>query len=347
MESILCPDLSIYDPQLAHLSPQLKIEKAMQLEKSALDYDSNIKTIRKASLDESQTHIVLSQGEDTWMEFKRTNVTCSIQLMAGKGKEFQMGWEFAYSPFFHAIEAEKVSSLAARKAIQMLGAHRISSTQGPVILDNFCATQFLGIFMSSFLGEKVIKGKSLLGDKKSKQVLPSVLSIIDDGCYPQGAGSGPFDGEGHPSQKTILVENGVVNGFLFDAYWGKRAGEQSTGNACRAGLKSPPTVGVRNIFINPDKHAPSDFSEHLTRGMLITDVMGIHTADPVSGDFSVGISGFWIESGKKVHPVNGVVLSGNILDLFAKVLAVGADLRFFGPVGSPSLLIDNMMISGM
>jgi PmbA protein len=215
------------------------------------------------------------------------------------------------------------------------------------------ASEFLSLLAHSFLADQIQKGKSSLKGKQGERFFSPCLTIVDDGTYPKGISSSPIDGEGMPSQRTSLVVQGEVAGYLYDRYWANRENLsssksriRSTGNSRRHGIKSPPGVGVSNFFIERGDGTFPKLVENLFTGLVVEEVMGLHTVDPISGDFSLGCSGDWIDKGEKVHPVKSVAIAGNLFELFRRVIMVGEDLRFFGGVGSPSLLIKELVISG-
>jgi PmbA protein len=145
----------------------------------------------------------------------------------------------------------------------------------------------------------------------------------------------------------VLIAGGVLQGFLYDQYSANKDGVRSTGNASRPSLLSPPLPQVSNFYLRPGRDSVDALLMKLGRGVLITDVLGMHTANPVSGDFSVGAAGSWVELGKISHPVKGIAISGNVLTLLSRVAAVGTDLRFFGRVGAPSLLVTELNVGGV
>jgi PmbA protein len=216
----------------------------------------------------------------------------------------------------------------------------------PVVLDNYVATEILEVLAPSFLAENVQKGKSLLAGRLGEQLFAPALRIRDDGTLPGGMATTPFDGEGVAHRDTVLVEGGELRGFLYDTFYACRDGKQSTGNATRGGVKSAPHMGVTNFFVERGDSPAGALLAGIGTGVLITDVMGMHTANPVSGDFSVGAAGFLIENGAVAGPVKGFAIAGNILELFRNVELVGDDLRFFGAVGAPSLRIAALDVSG-
>jgi PmbA protein len=156
----------------------------------------------------------------------------------------------------------------------------------------------------------------------------------------------PFDGEGVPAQNTALVTDGVVNGFLFDTVYAARMGAATTGNSARSGVKGLPHLGISNFFIENGTSSPAALFAGISRGMLLTSLIGMHTANPVSGDFSVGATGCLIENGQLTQPVKGVAIAGNVLELFGNIEMIASDRRFYSAVGSPSLKIASLEISG-
>ena len=181
-----------------------------------------------------------------------------------------------------------------------------------------------------------------------KKIVSTVVNIFDDAHMPWKIGSKPVDDEGVPTSSKKIISEGKLNGFIHNTYTAKKEGVTSTGNASRGSFKSLPGIDVTNFYVKPGNNGgtgDNNLAKRMSRGLCILETMGIHTANPVSGDFSIGISGLWIENGQTVYPVKEAVMSGNVLELFKKIEAVGDDLKFFGKVGSPSLLIGSMDIS--
>jgi PmbA protein len=237
--------------------------------------------------------------------------------------------------------------------LERLGGKRIPSGVYPILIQNSVASEFLSILAHSFLADQVRKGKSPLRGRKGGRVFSPLLSIVDDGTHPKGISTSPIDGEGTPSQRTFLVVEGELSAYLYDRYWAHRENVSSsesaigsTGSSRRSSIKFPPGIGVSNFFIEPGKLLFSDLLKDLHPGVMVEEVMGLHTVDPISGDFSLGCSGQWIERGEKVHPVKSVAVAGNLFQLFKNVIGVGEDFRIFGSVGSPSLLVKELEISG-
>lgn len=346
--------LPIFDETLEGVPEKRKIENAKHLEESARSVDpERLKKVRKASYQDVFSRTTLVNSNGLQFSYGHTIASVSVTAVAEESGESEVGWDFDVSHFFNDLDVEKVGRSAGRKALERLGGKRIVTGAYPVLLRNHVASEFLSLLAQSFLADQVQKGKSPLKGKQGERLFSSLLTIVDDGLYPKGIATTPIDGEGMPSQRTTLVAQGELHGYLFDRYWANRenlstsgANVGSTGNSRRHSIKSPPGVGVSNFFIEPGDLDVSELMENLSQGVVVDDVMGLHTVDPISGEFSLGCSGDWIERGEKVHPVKSIAIAGNLFELFRKVTGVGKDLRFFGGVGSPSLLLKELLISG-
>lgn len=336
----------LFDPELATVDEERKIQCAMDLERKTCAVDHRISKVRKASYGESEYEVYIRNSRGVEGSLRGTSVSASVSAIAEDGDDSQMGWDFGFGSSFSDLQVERIAASAASRALGLLGARKIASMRCPVVLDNQVASDILEVLASSFLAENVLKGKSMLAEKLGAKVFSPLLKIRDNGILPGGMATAPFDAEGVPQQDTLLVEDGKVLSFLYDTYWARRAGTRSTGNSTRGGTKSPAHLGLTNFYIENGTLTTQELLQGMIRGVLITDVMGIHTANPISGDFSVGASGFLVENGVVSSPVKEIALSGNLIELFAAVEMVGNDLRFFGSVGSPSLRIAELDVSG-
>lgn len=339
----------IYDDSIRDMREDDAIGMALQIEKAAYDADSRIKRARKpsASFTVSETVIANSCGINT--RYDATACSAQITVVAESGGESQTGWDYTGSRFLKDLAFEEIGRTAAASAVRLLGSRNIRGTRADVLLDNTVANEFLGIFASSLSSDAVQKGKSLLTDRLNSRIISPWINITDSGLLPGRLGSRPLDDEGVATQATPLVHEGVLLSYLFNTNTANKAKTVSTGNAIRGSFSSLPSVGVTNLFIEASAASAciprrSLFSA-MQKGLYVVDAMGIHTANPISGDFSIGVSGLWIENGEVAFPVKEAVISGNLLDFFSKVSAVGDDMRFFGAVGSPSLIISDIDIS--
>jgi PmbA protein len=341
------PDIEgLYDDRLPSVDEQEKIGCAMDLERLALGTDPRVRRVRKAHYGESVYEVWIRNSLGVAGRYRGTSVSCSVTVVAEEGEDSQMGWDFGFSNFFSGIQVETIAAGASLKAVELLGASKIPTMRCPVVLDNYVATEILEVLAPSFLAENIQKGKSMLAGRKGEILFSRLIRIRDDGTLPGGMATAPFDAEGVPHQNTLLVENGLLKAFLYDTYSANKDGAISTGNGVRGGIKSPPRVGISNFFIENGTSSRTEIIQGIENGVLLTGVMGMHTANPISGDFSVGATGFYIAGGQLSFPIKGVAVAGNILELFGSVQSVGNDIRFYGSVGSPSLKIEALDISG-
>ncbi|MBI4697514.1 MAG: TldD/PmbA family protein [Nitrospirae bacterium] len=357
----------VMDEKMKDIKEDDIIKKAILLERSTLDLDSRINKVRKAgvSIGMGSTTIVNSKGVN--ISYESGYITAQVMALASDGQDSQMGWDFAMSRRMSDVDCVSVAQGASKRALQLLGARKISNVKVPVILDSSVAKDFLGIFSSSLSAEAVQKGRSFLKGKAGKKIISPLINIIDDGLIPWHAGTKPADDEGVPASRKVLVEGGVLTGFIHNTYTANKDGVRSTGNAVRGGFRGLPGVDVTNLYIERQETVDSRqetvdrvqgfegpgvrgqdnnrLIKSLSKGLLILETMGIHTANPISGDFSIGVSGLWIEGGEIAYPVKEAVMSGNILELFNNIQDVGDDLRFYGKIGSPGLLTGEVDIS--
>ena len=342
----LPPAPETFDPALKAEPLEAKKERAFALAKAARGADPRVQHVHPAEISESraQVRLITSHGLDLSQE----STTCSAMAnaVAAENGQQEMAWEYDVRRFLADLDPARIGAEAGRRAVACLGAEPVPDGHYDVILENQVAMDFLGLLGSSLMGDNVVKGRSLLASKIDQKVVSQLVTLVDDALLPKGIGSGPFDDEGTPTSTKTLLEDGVVRGFVFDRPWGARHGVQSTGNAVRPGLKAPPQVGFSNFFLKPGQGSLDDLAAGLDRGLVITEVLGAHTADPVSGQFSLGASGFLVERGQITRPVKSIAVAGQVVELFDSVQAVGGDLRFLGGTGSPSLLVSGMSVSG-
>jgi PmbA protein len=228
----------------------------------------------------------------------------------------------------------------------MLGATSWNTAKTNLIFDPMVSAQFLSAISPLVLASYVQKGKSLLAGKKGHTIASNKINLIDSGVLPKGLGSTPFDGEGLATQETELIKNGVLQGYLYDFFTAQKENVLSTGNASRGSYDSAPDVSTNNFYLKPGQATSESLIQSVNKGILITRVMGMHTIDPISGDFSVGAAGVLIENGKLGKAVRGIAIAGHLSDLLNNVVEVGSDLKFYSSIGAPSLLIEGISVSG-
>lgn len=340
------PDLPIYDPKLPDWPVERKTAMARDLEAAALKAGRAIKRVRKAAYEElhGTVHLFNSNGLD--LCYSKTYGSLSLMAVAEKGKDSENAWDFEFSSHLKDLSPQALGKRVARKAEERLGGRVPKTRTCPVVLENHVAAEFLSLLAPSFLVENRLKNKSLWKESLGETILSRHASLTDSGRETRGSNAAPFDAEGTTSRRTVVVERGVHRAYLADTYWANKSSRPVTGNSKRPGPNGQPQLAVTNFLLEPGGAPPARLVRECKDGILITEVIGLHTADSISGDFSLGAMGREIVRGRLGGPLRGFGMAGNLKTLYRNVQEVADDLKFMGSVGSPSLLISEMQISG-
>lgn len=268
----------------------------------------------------------------------------SCTAIAGEG--LGMERDYAWSSARHREDLRPLADIgreAAERTLRRLNPRKALSKSVPVIYDRRLASSLLGNFLSAINGGGVARGSSYLKDKLGKQVFAKGISVIDDPLKRRGHASRPFDGEGLPTRRLALIEDGVLTTWLLDTATGRQLDMASTGSAS-FGIGSPPRPSSSNAFIAPGTRSPAQMIADLDEGFLVTEMLGA-SINPTTGDYSRGASGFWIEKGELAYPVTEATVAGNLIDMFA-ALEPADDLPQDRAIAAPSLLVTGLHVSG-
>ena len=338
-----------FDPRLAQASDGDKIDLAVAVEAAALAADPRVKTVEDTVYVDGDAEVFLASSAGVRGTYRANQCYTFAYVLAEEDGQVETGVSYAVARALEDLDGPACGAEAAARACRLLGARRCPSMRAAVVLDPFVAAAFFGVLSAALSAEAVQKGRSLFAGREGETVADAGFALIDDGTRPDGLDSAPFDGEGTPSQRTPLIEAGVLQGFLHDAYTARKAGVSSTGNGLRGGYASPPAVRSTNLVVAGRTTPRDEIVAGIDQGVLVTDAVGVHSgANPVSGEFSVGISGVLIEGGRLTTPVREVTLAGDIIGMLKGIRALGDDARWV-PVGSvltPSVLIEGMAIGG-
>ena len=244
---------------------------------------------------------------------------------------------------------EAVGKEAARRTLRRLGARKVATQRVPIVFAPEVARSLLGSVFEAASGDAIWRSASFLAGRLGEQIAATSLNLVDDNTMllPSGAGgfgSSPFDGEGLPSRRTVVVEAGVLRTYLMNTYSARKLGLRSTHNASR-GLAGTPGIGCGNLYLEPGTLTPEEILAAIPAGLYVTGLMGFGV-NVVTGDYSRGATGLWIENGALTHAVEEVTIAGNLAEMLKNVTAIGNDLEFRGAVASPTLRIDGMTIAG-
>jgi PmbA protein len=336
---------ALYDAEVASLAPDWKITAALEMEKAARAFDPRIKTIESVEAGESVGEVFLASSAGVSGYSQGTSIYLYTGAVAEADGQLQNSWWYDARRFLSDLEApEAVAKEAARRAVRMLGAKKVKSQQVPVVFDPMMAASFIGGIAGAVNGDAVYKKASFLAAKLGQSIAPPTVTIVDDGLMPRGLATSPFDGEGVPTRRSALVEKGVLKTFLYDAFTARKAKTRSTGNASR-GYRSLPSIGTHNLYLEPGATDPKDLIKGITHGFYVTSMLG-HGANLVTGDYSRGANGLWIENGELTRPVQEVTVAGNLLQMLSRIDGIGSDLTFRGSVGAPTIRFSELTVSG-
>lgn len=342
----LAGDLDLYHEDVYSLPGTDRIEYARRAEKAALDYDSRIKNSEGGSFDAATGHKVLANSHGFVGAYRRSYCSvAAIPIAQDERGGMQRDYWFSVARNLGRLEPpEQVGRIAAQRTIRRLGARKAKTAQVPVVFDPMVARSILEHIFEGVNGDSVYRGASFLAGKLGQKIAGDNVTIIDDGTIPGGFGTSPFDGEGIPTRRTLVIENGVLKSYLLNTYTAKKLGLQTTANASR-GLAGTPGIGPGNYFLQPGKKAPEELIGEIEQGLYVTEFLG-HGANLVTGDYSRGASGLWISGGELTYPVEEITVAGNLKEMFFNIAEIGNDLEFRGSVAAPTIRVDGLTVGG-
>jgi len=345
-EKGMTPVAGLYDPEISKIPMDKKIAMAIEIEKLAM-MDPRITKSSGSRYGEGEGEVYISNSNGFSKSFKSSGCHIGVDVVAEKGDQKNTGGEYCSRRFFaDLLPLNQIASKASEKAWELLDPVMIKTQRASIIFDPEVAGSLFGGVLGALNGERVTQGASFLKDYLDQSFASELLTIIDDGTREKGMGSAPFDGEGVPTKKRVLVDKGVVKGFIYNTIIAKRAGAQSTGNASRGGFTSLPGIGTHNVYIGAGPNTPEEIIKATDRGLLLKEVTG-YGIDPVTGNFSGGATGFWIENGVVKHPVQGVTIAGNAFEILGGIDMMGNDLDLNRGFAAPTFRIKEMQIGGM
>ena len=339
------PDLDLYDPTAMPVEETIHV--AQRAERAAMDADPRVTNSEGAECGSAHGAAVLANTNGFLGYHRSSRFSLTVAPVAEGPDDQGMQRDFWYtvSRKRHELEdPESVGQIAAQRTLRRLGARKIGTRRVPVIFDPETACSLLGHLSSAVSGYALYKGASFLLGQLGKPVAPTYVNVEDNGRMPGRIGSRPFDGEGVPTRKTMILEQGVLASYLLDTYSGRKLGMASTGNASRS-VGDNPAVSPTNLFFHPGDVSPDEIVHSVTQGLYVTELIGFGV-NMVTGDYSRGASGFWIENGELAYPVQEVTIAGNLKQMFQDIESIGNDLVFRGKLASPTIRIREMMVGG-
>lgn len=342
----LSTDLQLYYDDVYSLPPAERIDYARRAERAALGADPRLTNSEGGNFDASTGHKALANSLGFVGESRRSYCSvAAIPIAQAENGTMQRDFWFSVARTLAKLEPpEEVGREAARRTLRRLGARKIASTKVPVVLDPLVAGSILDNIFDAVSGDAVYRQASFLAGLLGEKVAADSITVIDDATMPGGFGSTPFDGEGVPTRRTPVIENGVLRSYLLNTYTARKLGLETTGNASR-GLAGNPAIGSGNFFLQPGKRTLREIIGDIKSGLYVTEFLGFGV-NAVTGDFSRGAGGLWIENGELTFPVEEITVAGNLKEMLKNISEIGNDLEFRGSTASPTLRIDGMTIAG-
>jgi PmbA protein len=338
-------DLGLHDPSPASLPTAERIERARRAEAAALSASPEITNSQGGSYGSDEDTVVLANTLGFLGSYRSSSVSLSAVPVAERDGQMERDyWYTTGRGLGDLLSPEEVGRIAAERTLRRLGARQVPTCEVPVVFDPETAAEILGHVFRALSGYSVFRNATFLKGRLGERVASPLVTVVDEGRRPRGLGSRPFDGEGLPTRRNVPLEAGVLRHYLCDTYAARKIGARSTGSA-RRGVAGGPSVGASNLSFAAGATPPEEIVGGVERGLYVTDLIGFGV-DLVSGDYSQGAAGQWIEKGRFVHPVHEVTIAGNLKEMLRDVDAVGNDLEFRGSSASPTLRVRKMTVSG-
>jgi PmbA protein len=339
-------DLQLYYYDVYSLPTAKRIEYARRAEAAALAADARITNSDGGNFDAYTGRKVFANSRGFVGEYRASSCSISATPIAiGKSGEMQRDYWYSYARSLKKLDTpESVGAEAARRTLRRLDALRMKTQQAPIVFAPEIARSLIGSIFEAATGDAIYRGASFLAGRLGEKIAAGSVTVIDDHTIVGGFGTSPFDGEGLPSRRTVVVERGVLTSYLLNTYTARKLGMKSTGNASR-GLAGNPGTGAGNLYLAPGSTPPHEVLAGVQSGLYVTELLG-QGVNLVTGDYSRGASGLWIDNGRLAYPVQEITIAGNLQQMFQNITAIGDDLVFRGSVASPTLRIDGMTIAG-
>ena len=349
-DGVAAVPVDLWDDELAAVPTTDKVELALALEAQARGADPRIRQVDAADYGDASVEVALVSTQGIRASSRKTSGYISVGVIAGEGEASQTAGGFSVGRGFAGLDPDKATDDAVKRAVRLLGATKGPSGRSTVVFDRRVATTLLSVVSSALSGEAVAKGRSFFAGRLGEQVGDLVLTLVDDPTDPRAYGAAAYDAEGLACRRNVLIDQGVLRGFLYDTVAGSRAGTSSTGSAVRGGFAGTPGPGCRALTLAP---GPEGYDEDgvlaaVGEGLFVQSMTGVHSGvSPISGDFSVGAEGLMIRDGKLAEPVREITVASTLQKMLQSLVAVGADVEWLpGIAAGQTLAVGDMQISG-
>ncbi|MGP0071130.1 MAG: TldD/PmbA family protein [Bryobacteraceae bacterium] len=338
-------DFELYSGDIDNVDTSARIQAALETEEAALSWDPRITNSEGASFNAHSGQRLFANSRGFLGSYRTSSCSLSTTPVARLGDAMERDYWFSSARRYSKLDSPAaVGRHAAERTIRRLGARKVATQKVPVIFDSVTARSLAGNIFEAVEGDSVYRKASFLAGKLGERVASENVTVIDDGTIPGLFGTSPFDDEGVPSRRTVVIDRGVLRNYLLNTYTARKLELRTTGNAVR-GVTGNAGVGHGNFFLQRGERSPEELIGGIRQGLYVTELIG-SGVNIVTGDYSRGAAGLWIENGEFAYPVSEITVAANLREMLMDVEAAGSDLEFRGSVASPTLLIREMTVSG-
>ncbi len=347
-DGVASASLTLTDPGVRATSMDDKIAMAIDLEKRVRAGDPRIRQVDSATYSDYEAEAAIASTTGISAAYARTGAYLSVEAIAGDNGEDQTGWGLSAGRGPAALDSEQAARDAILRCTRMLGAVKPASMKTTVVFDQRTAATLLAIIGGALSGEAVVRGRSFFANRLGETVAASSISVVDDPTDARHFGASVFDGEGLACRRNVLIDQGVLRGFVYDTVSARRAGTVSTGSAQRGGAAGSPSAGCRALVLAPGSGSEADVIASVGEGLFVESIMGVHSGvNPVSGDFSVGVTGLMIRNGQLAEPVREITVASTLQRMLQDVVRIGGDVAWLpGSAAGVTVAIEGLSVAG-
>jgi PmbA protein len=341
----LAGDLQLYSDDVTRIDTSHRIDHALQAEEAALSADPRITNSEGASFDAYTGERVFANSRGFLGSYRVSSCSLSTTPVAREGESMERDYWYSHARSYAKLESPAaIGRKAAQRTLRRLGSRKVPTQKVPVVFDQLTARSLISNIFEAVDGDSVYRKASFLADKLGQRVASENVTIIDDSTIAGLFGTSPFDDEGVPTRRTVVIDRGILTSYLLNTYTARKLGLRTTGNAAR-GLTGNASVGHGNLFLEKGERSPEEIIRGIGKGLYVTELIG-SGVNTVTGDYSRGAAGQWIENGEFAYPVSEITIASTLQQMLMDFAAIGFDLEFRGSVAAPTLMIGEMTVSG-
>jgi PmbA protein len=347
-DGLVPAELDLWDPEVASLPTDAKVQMALDLEKRVRHSDPRVRQVVSADYGDMQSESAIATSTGIAATTRRTICSLSVSAIAGDDPDSHTGVGFGFGRRPSVMDPEKIAEDAIERAVRLIGAKKVPSSVCTVVLDPRVTSTLLAVVSGALSGEAIVKNRSMFVGRLGEQVAVGEFVLVDDPTDPRSLGASRNDGEGLACRRNLLIDHGRLAGFVYDTTTARRAGVSSTGSAVRGGYSTTPTSGCRAVTIAPGELDQSGVLAAVGEGLFVQSVSGVHSGvNSVSGDFSVGVEGLMVRRGELAEPVHEVTIASTLQRMLLSMVAIGGDVQWLpGVAAAQTVAIEGMSLSG-